>query len=278
MSSIPTSILVKGYVDLNGNVFKAPENSYITLSTYLLISQYTDLEGNVITISFSSNQNHIFCVGLPLYSGQTIRYSSFHTNIPLLIKDNLTETINDKMTKPPLGFKMVDSYQTPDGIIVQIVRTKQDFETKSPVIQVKLYQGTLIRWYDPDGYPAHRVVGAMNSTKTDIIPFNFIPPKIASIPVLINIIPNDFDVAVYKALNGDLQSLSDDDAKSHYLKFGIKEGRNYKAQPAPPVPSVVVKPSVPTTTGGSNSNTYLMIGAFIFRRFFINEKIKYMNI
>ena len=64
---------------------------------------------------------------------------------------------------------MVDSYQTPDGIIVQIVRTKQDFDTKAPVIQVKLYQGTLVRWYDPDGYPAHRVVGALNSKKKQIL-------------------------------------------------------------------------------------------------------------
>ena len=82
------------------------------------------------------------------------------------------------------------------------------------------------------------------------------PPPTITQPTL-TVLPVDFDVAVYKALNQDLQSLSDADAKSHYLQFGLKERRSYKAPPPP----VIVIP--PTTTESSNSNTYFMIGGCI---------------
>ena len=271
MSSPPTTLPVLGYVNINGVVFQAPADTYINLPIYLLISQYTDLEGNIIKIEYSPNQVHIFCVGLPLYGEQQIRYSPLNPNIPLLILDNNSTVAGGIMTTPPLGYIMVNAYQTPDGApdIVQTARTKQDFETRAPVVKVKLYQGTLVRWYDPDDIISHRVVGAWNSTNTDIIPFIFTPTKPASIPVVIYVLPSDFDATIYKALNGDLQSLSDTDATSHYLNFGIKEGRTYKA---PGKPVVQPPASLPTTTGGSNSNTFLMVGVVVLGAFLMTKK------
>jgi len=165
---------------------------------------------------------------------------------------------------------MVNSYQTPDGApdIVQTARTKQDFDTRAPVVKVKLYQGTLVRWYEPDDIMSHQVMGAKNASG-DIIPFIFTPNKPASIPVVIYVLPSDFDAIIYKALNGDLQGLSDADAKSHYLTNGIKEGRSYKTS-APPV--VQPPASLPTTTGGSNSNTFLMVGAVLLGGYVLTKK------
>ena len=89
------------------------------------------------------------------------------------------------------------------------------------------------------------------------------PPTLTPKPTL----PVDFNVTLYKTLNGDLQSLSDDDAKNHYLQFGMKEGRSYKAPPPPPV--VLVKP---TTTTDSNSTTYIMIGGCILGGYLLMKK------
>jgi hypothetical protein len=43
-----------------------------------------------------------------------------------------------------------------------------------------------------------------------------------------DILPNDFDVAIYKELNPDLNHFTDIQAKFHYLNNGINENRNYK--------------------------------------------------
>jgi hypothetical protein len=43
-------------------------------------------------------------------------------------------------------------------------------------------------------------------------------------------LPNDFDVKMYKELNRDLKTLSDEKAIEHYINNGIKEKRKYKKE------------------------------------------------
>ena len=43
-----------------------------------------------------------------------------------------------------------------------------------------------------------------------------------------NLLPNDFNIELYKLLNEDLKDMNNNELKLHYLKYGIKEGRKYK--------------------------------------------------
>ena len=42
------------------------------------------------------------------------------------------------------------------------------------------------------------------------------------------IFPDDFDIEFYKFLYDDINKLSDNDIKDHYIKYGINESRIYK--------------------------------------------------
>jgi hypothetical protein len=42
------------------------------------------------------------------------------------------------------------------------------------------------------------------------------------------LLPNDFDVNIYRELNQDLKELNNMNAKLHYINHGIKEVRKYK--------------------------------------------------
>ena len=43
-----------------------------------------------------------------------------------------------------------------------------------------------------------------------------------------NLLPNDFNIELYKLLNEDLKHMNSNELKYHYLKHGIHEGRKYK--------------------------------------------------
>ena len=47
-------------------------------------------------------------------------------------------------------------------------------------------------------------------------------------PELINKIPEDFCPKFYKYLHNDLKDLSDEEARQHFLTYGIEEKRHYK--------------------------------------------------